>query len=284
MKKFISLSLILALLVFSGCSKVTDNQAANTNKESSSTQELKDGDYLIKMPANDHGIYSLATTKVENGKIIDFDYNEYFSQTGEAKNENNYEYKEGLEVIKNLNQQFTDKKNLDNIDYDAVSGATSTKSSFKDTVGKLLEKAEKGETYSPVYKDGVYEAKASEPNHGWLSQIKIVVKNGTVTGVDFHDVAVEDMDGTKAVLDKDGKPVVGDDNKQKTETVKIKKGDIKSTENYEHLPAFDTITEFQKQIIYNDGVENLKLDAISGATSTRDTMIELAKEALKQAK
>ena len=141
MKKFISLSLILALLVFSGCSKGTDNQAANTNKESSSTQELKDGDYLIKMPANDHGIYSLSTMKVENGKITDFDYNEYFSQTGEAKNENNYEYKEGLEVIKNLNQQFTDKKNLDNIDYDAVSGATSTRDTMIELAKEALKQA-----------------------------------------------------------------------------------------------------------------------------------------------
>ena len=33
----------------------------------------------------------------------------------------------GLEVIKNLNEQFNEKKDLDEVDFDAVSGATHTK-------------------------------------------------------------------------------------------------------------------------------------------------------------
>ncbi|WP_132996094.1 FMN-binding protein [Sporanaerobacter acetigenes] len=278
------LVLVLVLAVFSGCSDKEAKAPVEEDSEETASSNLNDGKYLIKMPVSDHGNYPMATLEVKDGEIISFDYNEYLADTGEEKNESNYSYKEGLEVLKNLNEQFMEKKDVDSIDYDAVSGATHTKASFKEVVNALLEKAEKGETYEPVFKDGEYEAKADEASHGWLAQIKIVVKEGTIVGVNYEEVAVEDMEGQKVVVDEENKPVMGDDGNPKTEPTQVKTGDIKSMENYAYLPSLDTAAEFEKQIIDNNGVENLNLDAISGATHTRDNVVSLATKALESAK
>ncbi|MBU5294059.1 hypothetical protein KQH90_08420 [Anaerosalibacter bizertensis] len=292
-KKVLSLILIgvLAMTIFVGCAKdeapKTDEPKEGEEKtsEEATGGELKDGNYLVKLPVSDHMNYPMATMEVKNGEISSFDYNEYLADSGEAKNPDNYSYEEGLEVIKNLNEQFMDKKDVESIDYDAVSGATHTKESFKEVVASLIEKAEKGEVYEPAYKDGEYEAKAGEESHGWLSEIKIVVKEGTIVGVDFKDVAVEDMEGEKVVLDEETKePVMEDEETPKTEPTNIKKGDVKSLENYSYLPSFDTIKELTKQIIDNNGIEDLELDGISGATNTKNILIELATKALEDAK
>ncbi|WP_416197699.1 MAG: Major membrane immunogen, membrane-anchored lipoprotein [Sporanaerobacter sp.] len=285
-KKYLALALVLvlSLAVFSGCSEKEAKVPVKEGSGETATSSLKDGKYLVKMPVSEHGNYPMATLEVKNGEIISFDYNEYFAETGEEKNESNYNYQEGIEVIKNLNEQFMEKKDVDSIDYDAVSGATHTKASFKEVVNALLEKARKGETYEPVFKDGVYEAKADEASHGWLAQIKIVVKEGTIVGVNYEEVAVEDMEGQKVVVDEENKPVIGDDGNPKTEPTQIKTGDIKSMENYAYLPSLDTAAALEKQIIDNNGVENLNLDAISGATHTRDNVISLATKALENAK
>lgn len=285
-KKFLSLMLVLVLvsLVIAGCGadKSEKEEDPAPSKAGESSGELQDGFYLVKMPVGDQDNYPLATMEVDNGEIIAFEYVEILADSGEEKNEGNYKYEEGLKVLANLNEQFNEKKDLDEVDFDAVSGATYTKESFKEIVPMLLEKAEKGEAHDPVYKDGEYEAKADEDSHGWLSEVKVIVKDGEIVGVDFYDVATEDMEGQKVVLDDENEPVMEGD-EPKTEPTDVKKGDIKSLENYAYLPSFDTIKAIRKQIIENNGVEDLELDAVSGATNTKDTMIDLVTKALEEA-
>ncbi len=73
----------------------------------------------------------MAIMEVENGEIVSFKYAEILANSGEEKSEDNYKYPEGLAVIANLNEQFNEKKDLNEIDFDAVSGATHTKEAFK---------------------------------------------------------------------------------------------------------------------------------------------------------
>jgi major membrane immunogen (membrane-anchored lipoprotein) len=276
------LAVLLIAMVFTGCGK--DNKPATNNQPEEVTSELQDGSYLAKMPVSDHGNYPMAKMEIKDGEIASFEYVEILADSGEEKSEDNYNYPEGLEVIKNLNEQFNDKKNLDDIDFDAVSGATHTKEHFKEIVNDLLVKASKGEVYEPVYQDGEYTAKADEASHGWLAEIKVVVKEGQVVGVDYFEAAIEDSESNRVIFDEDKKPVMGDDGKPKTEPVQVKTGDKKSIENYAYLDSFDVVKGVQKQIINNNGTENLDLDGITGATNTRTTMVELAQKALESAK
>jgi len=259
----LTLALLLMAVVFSGCS---NNQAPVDESENpadttpvTGNSDLVDGIYLIKRPVSQNGNFPMAKLEVKDGEIVSLNYNEYLATSGEAKNESNYRYAEGIAVIANLNEQFNEKKDLNAVDFDAVSGATSTKGNFKEIVEELLDKAAKGEIYEPVYKDGVYEAKAEEPSHGWLAQVSVRVQDGQIVGVDYAEVAVEDMDG-------------------------VKEGDRKSEDNYSYVRPLEVAAELQKLIIDNNGTDGLDVDAISGATSTRDGIIELVNKALSDAK
>lgn len=278
------LVLIVALVaaVFTGCGgqDTTDEEQPETVE----VDELQDGKYLVKMPVSEQGNYPMAQMEVEDGEIVSFKYAEILVDSGEEKSEDNYEYQDGLDVIANLNEQFNEKKDLNEVDFDAVSGATFTKGEFKKAVNELLVMASKGETYEPVYLDGEYEAKAEEPSNDWLAEVVVIVREGQIVGIDYSEVAVKDMDSSKVVFDDDNKPVMGADDKPKTEPVKVKKGDKKSIENYAHLDAFDVIKGVQKQVIDNNGVEDLNLDGITGATGTRETMLDLIAKALEDAK
>lgn len=268
-KRILALMLALALMtvVFTGCAKedavapVDESKPADTTTSTAEEAkgDLVDGTYLVKMPVSDHGNYPMAKLEVKDGQVASLDYNEYLADSGEAKSESNYSYAEGLAVIKDLNAQFNEKKDIEAVDYDAVAGATHTKASFKEVTQMLLDKAAKGETYTAVYKDGVYEAKAAEASHGWLAEVKVRVQDGQIVGVDYVEVAVEDADG-------------------------VKKGDIKSTDNYSYAAPFEVIPAVQKLIIDNNGTENLALDGITGATNTRTTIIDLVNQALSSAK
>lgn len=285
MKKRVGILLLVMLLSISllaGCSGQKETSGEETNEQT--TAEYVDGTYLIKYPVSDKGNYPMAKLVIENGEIKEYKYSEILATSGEEKNENNYKYKEGIEVVANLNEQFNEKKNLDEIDFDAVSGATHTKEHFKEITAEILEKAKKGETYEPVLKDGEYTAKAEEPSHGWLGEVKVVVRDGQIVGLDYFEAAVEDMEGNKVVFDENNQPVMGDDGKPKTEPVQIKAGDRKSTENYAYLNTFEVISQMQKLIIDNNGVDNLNVDSVTGATNTRTNIIDLVNKALESAK
>lgn len=266
-KKILALILALGLMtvIFTGCTAddadaPVDEGNVNTDENVSEEQgNLVDGMYLAKLPVSEHGNYSMATLEVEDGNVSNLNYNEYFANSGEVKNEDNYDYEEGLQVIENLNDQYNEKKDINAVDFDAVSGATSTKGSFKEAIDTLIAKAEEGETYTPVYTDGTYEAKAEEESHGWLAQVAVIVKEGQIAGVNYQELAVEASEGVEI-------------------------GDVKSPDNYEHEEAFEVINSMQKLIIDNNGTENLDVDGISGATNTRTTLIDLVDEALSTAK
>jgi len=288
MKKRLSLVVLSMVLVFTllvGCNgQDTNTSTGDNNNQNEAKGELVDGTYLVKDPVSDHGNYGMAIMEVADGEISSFEYVEILADSGEEKNENNYNYAEGLAVIANLNEQFNEVKDINEVDFDAVTGATHTKENFKRIVNELMEKAENGDKYEPVYKDGVYTATAEEPSHGWLGEVKIVVKHGQIVGLDYYEYAVEDMEGNKVVFDEDNKPVTGDDGKPVTESVQIAAGDRKSKENYSYLDSLDVMAKMQKLIIDNNGLENLDVDSVTGATNTRTTIIELVEKALEGAK
>lgn len=263
-KRILALTLALSLVVvaFTGCSpkKQTPVEENKPVKVTEGTKgDLKDGSYLVKTEVSDHGNFAMATLEVKDGQVSELNYNEYLVASGEAKNDSNYPYADGIAVIKDLNAQFNEKKDIDAVDFDALTGATHTKADFKGITTTLLDKAAKGETYKSTYTDGTYEAKAKEDSHGWLAEVTIKVQDGQIIGVDYAELAIEDAEG-------------------------VKKGDRKSKDNYEYVTSFEVANAVQKLIIDNNGTENLNVDSITGATNTRTTMMELVNEALSTAK
>lgn len=278
---FIAIAIVLSFALLVGCG---DNSSKTASGNNNAGDTLVDGTYLVKESVSDHGNFAMAIMEVKDGEISSFRYQEILADSGEEKNEYNYNYPDGLAVIANLNEQFNEKKDLSEVDFDAVSGATHTKDSFKKVVGELMEKAANGDSYEPVYKDGEYTATADEDSHGWLAEVKLVVKDGQIVGLDYYEYAVEDMEGSKVVFDEDNKPAVGDDGKPVTEPVEIKAGDRKSVENYSYLESMDVMKQMQKLIIDNNGLDNLDVDSVTGATSTRTSIVELVEKALEGAK
>ncbi len=258
-RKLMSLGLVVALsaAVLTGCTQASANSANGGADSSAQTQAetYVDGKYLVKTDVSDYGDLVLATLEVENGEIKSYEYREFLVDSGEAKSEENYGYAEGLQVVEDLNKQFNEKKNLDEVDFDALSGATFTKGNFKKVTEELLEMAKKGETYEPVYTDGVYEAVGEEAVYGWLPEVKVTVVEGQIVGINYVEKAVEDSEGVKA-------------------------GDIKSEENYDYTTGLEVAKAVEKIIIDNNGVENLDLDSVTGATSTRDSVVALVTKAL----
>ncbi len=126
-------------------------------------------------------------------------------------------------------------------------------------VGEVLVKASNGEAYTPVLKDGTYEAKATEPSFGWLAEVTVVVVDGQIVGLDYKELAIEASDGVQV-------------------------GDRKTADNYPYARPVEIAKELQKLIIDNNGTDNLDVDGISGATETRGGMIDLVNQALSSAK
>lgn len=292
MKKRLVLMFLVLVLVASlltGCGgqemDTTTNNAEETTAEGTSTNgEFQDGKYLVKGSV-EHGNFSMATMEVVDGEIVSFKYSEIMATTGEEKNEENYSnYVQVLPVIEDLNKQFNEKKNLEEMDFDATSGCTGTVDTFKEMVNELLSKAKSGDTYTPVYKDGEYTAQAEEDSRGWLGEVKIVIRDGQIVGVDYFEAAVEDLESQRIVLDEFGEPVLDDEGNPKTEPVEVKVGERKSPENYNWPELFDMISEVQKLVIENNGTENLDVDSITGATGSRDRMMELIDKALEEAR
>lgn len=278
---FVVTLLIVALLV--GCGG-QETGTTDDGETAGTTGELQDGTYLVKSPVG-HGNFSMATMEVVDGEISSFNYSEIMATSGEEKNEQNYsDFVEVLPVIEDLNKQFNEKKDLSKMDLDAISGCTGTRETFEDLVNELLEKASVGDTYTPVYTDGEYTAKAEEDSRGWLGEVNIVIKNGQIVGLDYFEAAIEDLESSKLVLDEFDEPVMDDEDKPKTEPVQVKAGERKSEENYSFLELFDTISAVQSLVIDNNGIENLDVDAITGSTGSRDIMMEVIEKALEDAK
>ncbi|AGB41898.1 major membrane immunogen, membrane-anchored lipoprotein [Halobacteroides halobius DSM 5150] len=278
MRKIFLLSLVILLTIsIVGCSggQETTNTTAQdkkvekkvkkeakpkekvTKKEvSNAVTNLKDGKYLVKYNVSSHGNFPMAYMKVEDGRIASFEYNEYLAQSGEVKKDSNYDYKTP-QVVDNLNKQFRAKKDLAKVDFDVMSGATHTKNNFKQAVKDLMAKAKAGKTYTPKYEDGVYKIKAKQASHGWLPQLRLVVKYGTIVGVDYDAIATKD----------DGK---------------IDKGDEKTVKNYKYDKAPKAMKLFEKQIINKNGVQNINYDVVSGATHTKDRIVKFAGKLLQK--
>lgn len=249
-------------------------------KEETAKSEYKDGVYIVKGDKISHGNFPFIKIVIKDGKIAEVDYREYIVETGKYKTEGTYPYKESPIAQKDLEKQLLEKQDVEALDLDATSGATHSKEYFVELAKAALEKAKKGEAYEPKFKDGEYSIKADEPSHGWLAQMTMWIEDGMIVGVDYDEIAVEDMENERVFFDENGNVIEG-----KTEPVTIKKGDEKSLENYKYWYSPKAMEQYEHYIVMHQGVEGIEdADVVSGATHTKERIVEFAKELISRAK
>lgn len=110
------------------------------------------------------------------------------------------------------------------------------------------------------YKDGVYTVEGEKGDKGWQYVVEVTIEDGKVADVNIESVAHEDFE--------DGS---------------FKEGDTKTPETYEYEPYFETVEAIEKEVVDKNGVEDLDLDGVSGATNTQGDVIKLIEEALEEA-
>ena len=107
MKRVLALTLALLLMavVFTGCSSSNNEAPVDESKSPSDSTpvtaegDLVDGIYLIKRPVSQNGNFPMAKLEVKDGEIVSLNYNEYLATSGEAKNDSNYPYADGIKVL-----------------------------------------------------------------------------------------------------------------------------------------------------------------------------------------
>lgn len=113
------------------------------------------------------------------------------------------------------------------------------------TPRRVREKAKE-----PPYKDGTYVAKLSPDDHGNFSWVKLEMKDGKITDVDYREYI-------------------------------IAKGEYKTEENYTKYPQSPRVqANLEKQLLEKQDVDELDMDEVSGATHTKERFKEVVNKAL----
>ena len=227
--------------------------------------ELQDGEYKAVSNEDEHGWSVEHTIVVKDGKVTESKF-DYVNAEGKLKSEDE-EYNKnmkdktgvsGAEAMEALNAALVDNQSAD---VDVVSGATSTSETFKFSSQMLLKAAAEGNTEEinldelPL-QDGEFTAKGEVDEHGWSPMMTMVVKDGKITEVTYDyenaegKLKSEDEEYNKNMKDKTG---------------------VSAAEAMEELSA--ALVEKQK-------VE--EVDVVSGATSTSEEFMNLAKQLIKE--
>ncbi|MFA7412724.1 MAG: methyl-accepting chemotaxis protein [Tissierellaceae bacterium] len=208
-------------------------------------------------------VITLSRPIKEDGKIIgviglDFSLNAITEVMKEI--EENYEgygmlLTPSYEVLYHPNKDYMPRDNKltrleDTIDYgiliqaDAISSATQTGPIEVTTREKLI--------------DGVYKLEAEEANNGWLPQLELVISNNRISKIQYREIATEASEGVAI-------------------------GDVKSLDNYPAQRSIELAEELSDLILENQGIEGVDIDALTGATGTRTSLVSLYSKARNQA-
>ncbi|UPQ85279.1 FMN-binding protein [Ignavigranum ruoffiae] len=227
--------------------------------------ELQDGEYKAVSNEDEHGWSVEHTIVVKDGKVTESKF-DYVNAEGKLKSEDE-EYNKnmkdktgvsGAEAMEALNAALVDNQSAD---VDVVSGATSTSETFKFSSQMLLKAAAEGNTEEinldelPL-QDGEFTAKGEVDEHGWSPMMTMVVKDGKITEVTYD---YENAEG------------------------KLKSEDEEYNKNMEDktgVSAAEAMEELSAALVEKQKVE--EVDVVSGATSTSEEFMNLAKQLIKE--
>ena len=187
-------------------------------------EPLQDGDYSVKGEANELGWHLAHSIKVEEGKVVESDF-DYLNEKGDRLSEDeeyNLQMEQATEVtlkdaIDELNEAFLADPTAK---IKVVAGANETSKHFKKSAETLLDLARQGDTKEtmiefdqemPALKDGDYILEGEANEEGWAVEHTIQVKDGQIIESVFDYVNEE---GEKLSEDKEANEAFEKDHKQ----------------------------------------------------------------------
>lgn len=301
-KTALLLALMMVFSLAAGCGgKTNNNDAAGSNSPSASAPETTapadpsneasgyaDGIYYAEGEfAEKSGWKEIVALRVEGGKIISVNWNGLSKNGGMDKKSSSEQGKYGMvangkaqaewhEQAAKMEQYVIEQQSTESLETDAegktdaVSGVSIGVGEFSDLVNKALKA---GPASAGPYKDGNYFAEAPEfdANSGWKENVHVTVINGNIVAVSWN--------GTH----KDG----GTDKVTRSasgEYGMVDKGNAQAEWHEQALKAEAYLMEKQDPaaVPYNEA--DGKTDAISGVSIHVNGFVELAAQALKDAK
>lgn len=234
--------------------------------------KYKDGTYKVSYDKFDsHGWKAFVELTIKNNEITSAKF-DYVNKDGALKTqdpnyEKNMKAKTGVgpqEYTVKLTQGLMNKQDISSVD--TVTGATSGSNEFKELVAAALTNAVKGSTTESIiplveavsYKDGTYKATFDKlDSHGWNAQVELTIKSNVITFCTFDYV------------DKDGN--FKSKNAGYNVSMKAKAGT--SPQTY--------VVQLAQNLLKVQSP--LKVDTVTGATSSSSNFKELAEAALGHA-
>ncbi len=299
MKKFISFSLVLVLVIalLAGCGsnqpatneQQESNESTSSNENASNNEtKYEDGIYFAQEDgfSESSGWKYVVTLEVKDGKIVSADWNganinggpnkDTVSELGEygmvANGGAQAEWHEQAEKAEAYLLETQDPTAIEYTDEeghtDAISGVSIHVVEFFDLAEKALNKGPVGKGQ---YKDGNYRAEMSEFSNGWKYYADLTVINGYIVAADWDGIP-EEGDKTKDEASASG------------EYGMVEKGGAQApwVEQANKAEAYLLETQDPTAIEYTD--EEGHTDAISGVSIHVVEFFELAEKALESAK
>jgi major membrane immunogen (membrane-anchored lipoprotein) len=218
---------------------------------------LKDGTYTATSYSQDRTWMPEMTITVVGGKISDlkFDESTAMRKSEDIEYQNSFKAQKEidlLEVYTSLQDRLIKTQDITKLD--TITGATKTVENLKALATEALKDAKDGEKY----KDGSYTAKGPMDERYWTPTVAITVKDGRIETVKYDEVS--------------------------SRIFKYKSHDEAYITRFKDLKKVDLVVVYdllQKSLIEKQ--DPSKIDAITGATSTSASFIEIAKKVIEKA-
>ncbi|WP_130807852.1 FMN-binding protein [Senegalia massiliensis] len=311
-KKFLSLglALLVSASLLAGCgSDDTEEEETSTGTEqeqeetkdgeedSSGDTSYEDGVYFAQEDSfsEESGWKYVATIKVEDGKIVEAEWNGAHKDGGTDKVTRSESGEYGMvenggaqapwaEQAEKAEAYLIEKQDPTAIEYSNDEGATDAISGVSIKVKSFFDLAEKALSSDPVgegqYKDGNYTAEEEDfsEESGWKYTTDITVINGYIVAADWDGLSKEEP------KDDDGNIKTKDQVSADGEYGMVEKGGAQApwVEQADKVEAYLIEKQDPTAIEYSN--DEGATDAISGVSIKVKSFFELAEKALESAK
>jgi major membrane immunogen (membrane-anchored lipoprotein) len=247
----------LALIAILGITLTTGCTGQPSKVDAAKPIILKDGTYTAAANGENRTWVPEMTITVSGGKISDlkFDESTAMKKSEDIEYQNSFKAQMDIDLLGvYASLQNILVKTQDITKLDTVAGATKTAENFKALAAEALKDAKDGEKY----KDGSYTAKGIMDERFWTPTVAITVKDSKIATVKYDEVSAR--------------------------IFKYKSLDAAYIARFKSLKKVDLAVAYdllEKSLLEKQ--DPSKIDSVTGATSTSNSFIEIAKKVIEKA-